>query len=87
MAKYEKNERSERQSFVLSQDLFNIHRKATLSEQEVWAGGFIIDGHLNLSNKGYEDDTGMRADRVINLQDLLDKVARESGMRGLSIRG
>lgn len=63
-------------------DLFNFYSKAILKELEVQTG-FIIGGQ-NLSNVAIQM-TLMMADIERKLQELLDKIVKESSKKGLTI--
>ncbi len=63
--------------------LTGLYSEAILRELEILPG-FIIGGH-NLNNIRYADDTVLIADTEKKLQNLLQKVAKESEKKGLSI--
>lgn len=64
-------------------DLFNRYSDAILRELEILPR-FITGGH-SLNNRRYADDTVPIADMERKLQDLLQKVVKESEKKGLSI--
>lgn len=80
---YKNIERGIRQGCVFSPDLFNLYSETILRELEILSG-FIIDGH-NLDNIRHSDDTVLIAEMEKKLQNLLQKVVKESEKKGLSI--
>lgn len=83
-SRYTKIEKYKNRKCETRMCLLNLYSEAFLRELEVLPG-FIIGGH-NLKNIRYTDDTVLIADTERKLQNLLQKVAKESEKKGLSIK-